>query len=52
MLKTLIPEIEGKIVKTNMMKSEALRKMKEAVGFTSSLSGSSRLTSASTLATQ
>ena len=38
-LETLIPEIKEKIVDTNEMKSEALRKMKEAVGFTSSSSG-------------
>ena len=40
-LETLIPEIKEKIVDTNEMKSEALRKMKEAVGFTSSSSGES-----------
>jgi len=40
-LEALIPEIKEKIVDTKEMKVEQIRKMKEAVGFTSSSSSSS-----------
>jgi nuclear autoantigenic sperm protein len=36
-LEDLVPEIKEKITDTNEMKAESLRKMKEAVGFTSGL---------------
>jgi len=49
-LEALIPEIKEKITDTNEMKAESIRKMKEAVGFTSG--SSSNGSSSSTIATK
>merc|ERR1719228_322818 len=46
-LEALIPDIKEKITDTNEMKAESIRKMKEAVGFTSGSSSSGASTSAS-----
>lgn len=45
-LEALVPEIKEKITDTNEMKAESLRKMKEAVGFTSGSSSTDASTSA------